>query len=109
MYRVISEQRKDGPVYAVEDEEGHVMPGEFDSPINAQGLADYLNRRERMLEKNLKTWLRIRNVTMKALAEELHVTPGTLGHWIRTETVPPYIMGRISKILRVPEEKLIGG
>lgn len=62
-----------------------------------------------MLEKNLKTWLRIRNMTMKGLAEELRVTPGTLSHWVHTGDIPVYIMGRISKILRVPVEKLLGG
>ena len=60
-----------------------------------------------MLEKNLKTWLRIRNMTMQNLAEQLYVSPGTLSHWVRTGDVPSYIMGRISKILRVPVEKLL--
>ena len=47
MYRVRSEQRKDGPVYYVANDASNAMPGEFDSPVNAQNLADYLNGRKK--------------------------------------------------------------
>lgn len=46
IYHVNSRMTRYGPVYVVENEEGVEMPGEFDSSVNAQDLADYLNKRE---------------------------------------------------------------
>lgn len=61
-----------------------------------------------MMSRNIKHWLKIRNMTMQELAERLHVSPGTLSYWINAEEVPSYILKRISKILRVPVENLVG-
>ena len=55
MYRVRSEQRKDGPVYYVVNDAGDAMPGEFDSPVNAQILADYLNGRNKKCHTEKQT------------------------------------------------------
>ena len=61
-----------------------------------------------MMSKNIKHWLKIRNMTMQELAERLHVSPGTLSSWINSEEIPSYILKRISEILRVPVENLVG-
>lgn len=60
------------------------------------------------MTKQIKHWLKIRNMTMKELAELLHVSPGTLSYWINSEEIPSYILKRMSEILRVPVEKLVG-
>lgn len=60
-----------------------------------------------MISKNIKYWCKIRNTTLKALAESLYVSPGTLSYWINTDAVPPYILKRIAKLLRVPVEELV--
>lgn len=61
-----------------------------------------------MMSKNIKHWLKIRNMTIKHMAELLHVSPGTLSYWINSEEIPSYILKRMSEILRVPVEKLVG-
>ena len=61
-----------------------------------------------MMSKNIKHWLKIRNMTMQELAERLHVSPGTLSYWINAEEIPSYVLKRISEILRVPVEALVG-
>lgn len=61
-----------------------------------------------MMSKNIKHWLKIRNMTIKQMAELLHVSPGTLSYWINSEEIPSYILKRMSEILRVPVEKLVG-
>ena len=61
-----------------------------------------------MMSKNIKNWLKIRNMTMQELAERLHVSPGTLSYWINAEEVQSYVLKRISEILRVPVENLVG-
>lgn len=61
-----------------------------------------------MMSKNIKYWLKVRNMTMQNLAELLHVSPGTLSYWVNAEEIPSYILKRISEILRVPVEKLVG-
>lgn len=61
-----------------------------------------------MMSKNIKHWLKIRNMTMQELAERLHVSPGTLSYWINAEEIPSYVLKRISEILRVPVENLVG-
>ena len=60
------------------------------------------------MNKQIKHWLKIRNMTMKELAELLHVSAGTLSYWINSEEIPSYILKRMSEILRVPVEKLVG-
>lgn len=60
------------------------------------------------MSKQIKHWLKIRNMTMKELAELLHVSAGTLSYWINSEEIPSYILKRMSEILRVPVEKLVG-
>ena len=60
------------------------------------------------MNKQIKHWLKIRNMTMKELAELLHVSTGTLSYWINSEEIPSYILKRMSEILRVPVEKLVG-
>lgn len=62
-----------------------------------------------MMSKNIKFWLKVRNMTMKHMAQLLYISPGTLSYWINTESVPSYVINRMAKILRVPVEKLIGG
>lgn len=58
MYTVISVMGKNGPDYFVEDTEtGERKPITFDSQVNAQALADYLNK-----EKNDNSTHRHRNV-----------------------------------------------
>ena len=61
-----------------------------------------------MMSKNMKHWLKIRNMTIKHMAELLHVSPGTLSYWINSEEIPSYILKRMSEILRVPVEILVG-
>lgn len=61
-----------------------------------------------MMSKNIKFWLKVRNMTMQELADRLHVSVGTLSYWINSEEIPSYILKRISEILRVPVEKLVG-
>ena len=61
-----------------------------------------------MMSKNIKHWLKIRNMTMQNMAELLHVSTGTLSYWINSEEIPSYILKRMSEILRVPVEKLVG-
>lgn len=61
-----------------------------------------------MMSKNIKHWLKIRNMTMQELAERLHVSPGTLSYWINSEEIPSYILKRMADILRVPVEILVG-
>lgn len=61
-----------------------------------------------MMSKNIKHWLKIRNMTMQNMAEQLHVSTGTLSYWINSEEIPSYILKRMSDILRVPVEKLVG-
>ena len=61
-----------------------------------------------MMSKNIKHWLKIRNMTIKQMAELLHVSPGTLSYWINSEEIPSYILKRMSEILRVPVEILVG-
>ena len=61
-----------------------------------------------MMSKNIKHWLKIRNMTIKHMAELLHVSPGTLSYWINSEEIPSYILKRMSEILRVPVEILVG-
>ena len=60
------------------------------------------------MTKQIKHWLKIRNMTMKELAELLHVSTGTLSYWINSEEIPSYILKWMSEILRVPVEKLVG-
>jgi len=60
------------------------------------------------MTKQIKHWLKIRNMTMQTMAELLHVSPGTLSYWINSEEIPSYILKRMSEILRVPVEKLVG-
>ena len=60
------------------------------------------------MNKQIKHWLKIRNMTMKELAELLHVSAGTLSYWINSEEIPSYILKRMADILRVPVEKLVG-
>ena len=60
------------------------------------------------MSKQIKHWLKIRNMTMQALAEELHVSASTLSYWINSEEIPSYILKRMADILRVPVEKLVG-
>ena len=60
------------------------------------------------MTKQIKHWLKIRNMTMKELAELLHVSAGTLSYWINSEEIPSYILKRMADILRVPVEKLVG-
>lgn len=61
------------------------------------------------MSKNIKYWLKMRNMTMNTMAELLYISPGTLSYWINSESVPSYVVKRMAKILRVPVEKLIGG
>ncbi|HAB94185.1 MAG TPA: hypothetical protein DCF49_05410 [Lachnospiraceae bacterium] len=61
-----------------------------------------------MMSKNIKHWLKIRNMTMQELADRLHVSVGTLSYWINAEEIPSYVLKRISEILRVPVENLVG-
>ena len=61
-----------------------------------------------MMSKNIKHWLNIRNMTIKQMAELLHVSPGTLSYWINSEEIPSYILKRMADILRVPVEILVG-
>ena len=61
-----------------------------------------------MISKNIKYWLKVRNMTVQRMAELLHVSPGTLSYWINSEEIPSYILKRMSEILRVPVEKLVG-
>lgn len=61
-----------------------------------------------MMSKNIKHWLKIRNMTIKHMAELLHVSPGTLSYWINSEEIPSYILKRMADILRVPVEILVG-
>lgn len=61
-----------------------------------------------MMSKNIKHWLKVRNMTIKHMAELLHVSPGTLSYWINSEEIPSYILKRMVDILRVPVEKLVG-
>lgn len=60
------------------------------------------------MSKQIKHWLKVRNMTIKRMAELLYVSPGTLSYWINSEEIPSYILKRISEILRVPVEKLVG-
>lgn len=61
MYTVISVMGKNGPDYFVEDTEtGERKPITFDSQVNAQALADYLNK-----EKNDNSTQRKRNIHCK--------------------------------------------
>jgi transcriptional regulator with XRE-family HTH domain len=61
------------------------------------------------LYKNLKFWLRVRNKTLKVLADELGVRPYKLSWWVNGhEEMPDDILVRISEILNVDVEKLIG-
>lgn len=43
---VMSMMTCNGPTYYVQDNEGNVKPTDFDSIINAQDFADYLNEEE---------------------------------------------------------------
>ena len=61
-----------------------------------------------MMSKQVKHWLKIRNMTVANMAELLHVSPGTLSYWINSEEIPSYILKRMSEILMVPVEKLVG-
>ena len=61
-----------------------------------------------MMSKQIKHWLKIRNMTIASMAELLHVSSGTLSYWINSEEIPSYILKRMSDILRVPVEKLVG-
>ena len=61
-----------------------------------------------MMSKQIKHWLKIRNMTVANMAELLHVSPGTLSYWINSEEIPSYILKRMSEILMVPVEKLVG-
>ena len=61
-----------------------------------------------MMSKQVKHWLKIRNMTVANMAELLHVSPGTLSYWINSEEIPSYILKWMSEILRVPVEKLVG-
>lgn len=61
-----------------------------------------------MMSKNIKHWLKVRNMTIKHMAELLHVSPGTLSYWINSEEIPSYILKRMADILRVPVEILVG-
>ena len=60
------------------------------------------------MSKQIKHWLKIRNMTIASMAELLHVSSGTLSYWINSEEIPSYILKRMSDILRVPVEKLVG-
>ena len=60
------------------------------------------------MTKQIKHWLKIRNMTVANMAELLHVSAGTLSYWINSEEIPSYILKRMSEILRVPVEKLVG-
>ena len=60
------------------------------------------------MSKQIKHWLKIRNMTIASMAELLHVSTGTLSYWINSEEIPSYILKRMSDILRVPVEKLVG-
>ena len=60
------------------------------------------------MSKNIKHWLKVRNMTMQTMAEMLHVSPETLSYWINSEEIPSYILKRMSEILRVPVEKPVG-
>ena len=60
------------------------------------------------MSKQIKHWLKIRNMTVANMAELLHVSPGTLSYWINSEEIPSYILKRMSEILMVPVEKLVG-
>ena len=60
------------------------------------------------MSKQIKHWLKVRNMTMQNMAELLHVSTGTLSYWINSEEIPSYILKRMSEILRVPVEKLVG-
>lgn len=61
------------------------------------------------LYKNLKFWLRVRNKTLKILADELGVRPYKLSWWVNGhEEMPHDVLIRISEILDVDVEKLIG-
>ena len=60
------------------------------------------------MTKQIKHWLKIRNMTVANMAELLHVSPGTLSYWINSEEIPSYILKRMSEILMVPVEKLVG-
>ncbi len=60
------------------------------------------------MTKQIKHWLKVRNMTIASMAELLHVSTGTLSYWINSEEIPSYILKRMSEILRVPVEKLVG-
>jgi len=61
------------------------------------------------LYKNLKFWLRVRNKTLKSLANETGVKLYKLSLWVNGhEEMPHDVLIRISEILEVDVEKLIG-
>lgn len=61
------------------------------------------------LYKNLKFWLRVRNKTLKSLANETGVKLYKLSWWVNGhEEMSHDVLVRISEILEVDVEKLIG-
>lgn len=60
------------------------------------------------MKNRIKYFIRVKNTTMRAVAEELHVSPSVFSFWVNNDSVPAYFMPKIARILGTTKEALSG-